>query len=128
MIAGDLPPSSRVTGVRFSAAARITSRPVAVERFVNRFSAYCERVGVAVTNVRTLHNGKVLIDTEPCLLHVDHPGAVGVTADGVRCVQCFHARCSIGWAKWRRAVEAKFKVPMHLEDEVLIRGKFKRKP
>lgn len=30
-MAGDLPPSSSVTGVRFSAAAFITSRPTAVE-------------------------------------------------------------------------------------------------
>jgi hypothetical protein len=104
------------------------ARPKAVEQFVHRFTAYCERVGVAVTNVRTLPNGKVLIGTDPCLLHADHAGAVGITADGVRCVQCFHARCSIGWAKWRRAVEAKFKVPMHLETGVLIRGNFKRQP
>lgn len=103
------------------------ARPGAVEQFVERFSAYCERVGVAVASVRTLPNGKVLIDTEPCLLHSDHAGAVGITADGVRCVQCFHARCSIGWAAWRRAVEAKYKVPMRLETGVLISG-FKRQP
>jgi hypothetical protein len=103
------------------------ARPEAVERFIRRFSDYCEGKAV-VTEVRTLADGKVLIDTEPCLLHEDHAGAVGITADGVRCVQCFHARCSVGWAKWRRAVEAKFKVPMRLEDEVLIRGKFKRQP
>lgn len=105
-----------------------TARPAAVERFTQRFLAYCERVGVAVTGVRTIPSGKVLIDTDPCLLHADHDGAVGITANGIRCVQCFHARCSIGWAKWRRAVEAKYKVPMRLEDEVLIRGRFKRQP
>jgi hypothetical protein len=103
------------------------ARPAAVERFIQRFSAYCERVGVAVTNVRTLPGGKVLIDTEPCLLHSDHAGAVGITADGVRCVQCFHARCSIGWAKWRRAVEMKFRVPMRLDGGVIIRDRFKRR-
>jgi hypothetical protein len=104
------------------------ARPQAVERFVQAFSAYCERVSVAITNVRALPSGKVLINTEPCLLHEDHTGAVGITADGVRCVQCFHARCSIGWAKWRREVEAKYKVPMRLEKEVMISGKFKRQP
>ena len=102
-------------------------RPEAVERFVRGFSAYCERVSVAITNVRTLSGGKVLIDTNPCLLHEDHTGAVAITADGVRCVQCFHARCSIGWAKWRREVEAKYKVPMRLE-EVTFNAKFKRQP
>jgi hypothetical protein len=103
------------------------ARPGVVGGFVERFSAFCERVGVAVVNVRTLPDGKVLIDTDPCLLHPDHPGAVAITTDGIRCVQCFHARCSIGWAKWRRAVEAKFKVPMGLENEVVIHG-FKRQP
>jgi hypothetical protein len=113
------PPASSSDGV---------PKPQAVERFIRRFSAYCERVGVAVTNVRMLPNGKVLIDTDPCLLFADHAGAVGIAADGVRCVQCFHARCSIGWAKWRRAVEAKFKVPMHLDSEAIICGRFKRQP
>lgn len=118
----------RIKGAPPARSSDGVARPAAVERFVAGFSAYCERVGVAVTNVRTLPGGKILIDTAPCLLHEDHAGAVGITADGVRCVQCFHARCSIGWAAWRRAVEAKQKVPMHLEDEVLIRGKFKRQP
>jgi len=31
MMAGDLPPSSSVTGTRLSLAARMTARPVAVE-------------------------------------------------------------------------------------------------
>jgi hypothetical protein len=30
-MAGDLPPSSKVTGVKFFAAASATSRPIAVE-------------------------------------------------------------------------------------------------
>jgi hypothetical protein len=38
MIAGDLPPSSSVTGVRFSAAACITWRPTGVEPVNNRWS------------------------------------------------------------------------------------------
>ena len=97
-----------------------TPRPGVVDEFVRGFSAYCCRVGVAVVNVRTLPDGKVLIDTDPCLLHPDHPGAVGCTPSGVRCVQCFHARCAIGWAKWRRAVETKFKVPMRLDSGVRI--------
>ena len=38
MIAGDLPPSSSVTGVRLRAAARITWRPTAVEPVNSRWS------------------------------------------------------------------------------------------
>jgi hypothetical protein len=104
------------------------ARPAAVEKFIRRFFAYCEKVGAAVTNIRTLPEGKVLIDTEPCLLHPDHSGAVGITVDGICCVQCFHSRCSIGWAKWRRAVEAKYKAPMCLEGKVKFGGNFKRQP
>jgi Bifunctional DNA primase/polymerase, N-terminal len=118
----------RIKGAPPARSSDGIARPDVVERFVKGFSAYCDRVGVAVANVRTLPTGRVLIDTEPCLLHEDHAGAVGITADGVRCVQCFHARCSIGWAKWRRAVEAKFKVPMRLENGVIIRDRFKRQP
>ncbi|MGB9072515.1 MAG: bifunctional DNA primase/polymerase [Terriglobales bacterium] len=94
------------------------ARPAAVEKFVRRFTAYCDRVGAAVTEVRTLPSGKILISTSPCLLFDDHDGGVGITPDGVRCVQCFHARCSVGWAKWKTAVEAKHKVPMALDGEI----------
>ncbi len=38
MTAGDLPPSSSVTGVRLAAAAAITSRPTAVEPVNSRWS------------------------------------------------------------------------------------------
>ena len=38
MIAGDLPPSSSVTGVRFAAAACITMRPTPVEPVKIRWS------------------------------------------------------------------------------------------
>ena len=37
-MAGDLPPSSRVTGVRLAAAARATWRPTAVDPVKNRWS------------------------------------------------------------------------------------------
>ncbi|MNF96839.1 hypothetical protein D3C84_796440 [compost metagenome] len=38
MMAGDLPPSSRVTGVRFSAAARITCLPMLVAPVNSKWS------------------------------------------------------------------------------------------
>lgn len=91
------------------------ARPGAQAKFVRLFAKFCDVVGAEVTAVRTLPSGKVLISTSPCLLWDDHDGGVGITPDGVRCVQCFHARCSIGWARWARAVEEKFKQPMLLD-------------
>ncbi len=91
------------------------ARPEAQEKFVRRFEAFCAMVGAEITEIRTQANGKILILTSPCLLHDDHHGGVGITADGVRCVQCFHSRCSIGWARWSRAVEQKFGQPMLLD-------------
>ena len=93
------------------------ARPGVQEKFVRRFSAFCERVGIDVTDVRTLADGKVLILTNPCALHDDHDGGVGITADGIRCVQCFHGRCSVGWAQWAKAVEQKHG-PMRLDGEI----------
>jgi len=92
-------------------------RPEAQEKFVRRFSAFCERVGIDVMDVRTLADGKVLILTNPCALHDDHDGGVGITADGIRCVQCFHGRCSVGWSQWAKAVEQKHG-PMRLDGEI----------
>jgi hypothetical protein len=90
------------------------ARPEAVQKFVRRFTAYAERLGATITAVKTVA-GKTLILTSPCLLHDDHDGGVGITADGIRCVQCFHNRCAVGWARWSRAVEQKFGQPMLLD-------------
>ncbi len=95
------------------------ARPEAQEKFVRRFEAFCDKVGAEITEVRTQSNGKILILTSPCLLHDDHDGGVGITADGVRCVQCFHNRCALGWSQWSRAVERKFGRPMRLNGEIL---------
>jgi hypothetical protein len=82
------------------------ARPEAVEKFVRRFTAYAEKLGATITAVKTT-GSKTLILTSPCLLHDDHDGGVGITADGIRCVQCFHTRCAVGWAQWSRLVEQK---------------------
>ncbi len=90
------------------------ARPQAVEKFVRRFTAYAEGVGATITAVKTT-GSKMLILTSPCLLHDDHDGGVGITADGIRCVQCFHNRCkSLGWGQWSKAVEQKHG-PMRLD-------------
>ena len=94
------------------------ARPQAVEKFVRRFTAYAEALGATIIAVKTTAGGKTLILTSPCLLHDDHDGGVGITADGIRCVQCFHTRCSIGWAQWSRLVEEKYGVPMRLDGEI----------
>jgi hypothetical protein len=89
--------------------------PQSVEKFIRRFSLFAERVGIDVTDVRTRADGKVLILTTPCALYGDHGGGVGITADGVRCVQCFHTRCaSLGWSRWKVEVE-KLHGPMNLD-------------
>lgn len=94
------------------------ARPGAQAKFIRLFSKYCDAVGAEVTAVRTLPGGKVLVSTSPCLLHDDHDGAAAVTTDGIKCCQCFHSRCQIGWARWARAVEEKFKRPMSLDGEI----------
>jgi hypothetical protein len=90
------------------------ARPQAVKKFVRRFTAYAEGIGATITAVKATGT-KTLILSSPCLLHDDHDGGVGVTADGIRCVQCFHNRCkSLGWGQWSKAVEQKYG-PMRLD-------------
>jgi hypothetical protein len=93
------------------------ARPQAVEKFVRRFTAYAEGLGATITAIKTAGT-KTLILTSPCLLHDDHDGGVGITADGIRCVQCFHTRCAVGWAKWSRLVEEKYGELMRLDGEI----------
>jgi len=99
-----------------------TPCPEAQARFVKNFSRYCEQIGAEVTRVFTRPDGRVIIDTFPCLLydHADHGGGVGITSDGVRCVQCFAAeKCqSLGWARWSKAVEERHGKQMWLDGRI----------
>lgn len=97
------------------------ARPGAQEKFVRRFTAYCERIGVNVDAVRQLGDGTVFVQTEFCLLNDDHMGSscgVGVAPDGVRKNLCKHNSCAIPWAKWSRLVEEKYGETMRLDGEI----------
>jgi hypothetical protein len=97
------------------------ARPEAQEKFVRRFTAYCERIGVNVEAVRQLGDGTVFVQTESCLLNEDHTGSscgVGVGPDGVRKNLCKHNSCAMPWAKWSRLVEEKYGELMRLDGEI----------
>ena len=97
------------------------ARPGAQEKFLRRFAAYCERIGVDVRAIRRLGNGTLFVQTEFCLLNEDHTGSscgVGVGPDGVRKNLCKHAGCAMPWAQWARLVEAKHDVQMQLDGEI----------
>jgi hypothetical protein len=97
------------------------ARPGAQEKFVRRFSAFCERIGVGVDAIRQLGDGTVFVQTEFCLLNEDHAGSssgVGVGPDGVRKNLCKHNSCAMPWAKWSRLVEEKYGELMRLDGEI----------
>jgi hypothetical protein len=99
----------------------IVARPGAQEKFVRRFTTYCERISVTVCAVRQLGDGTVLVQTEFCLLNEDHTGSscgVGVGPDGVRKNLCKHTGCAMPWAQWSRLVEQKYGEPMRLDGEI----------
>jgi hypothetical protein len=94
------------------------ARPDSQDKFVRRFTTYCERIGLRVSTIRTLGNRTVFVQTEFCLLNEDHKGSscgVGVALDGVRQNLCKHAGCAMPWSQWSRAVEQKFGQPMLLD-------------
>lgn len=97
------------------------ARPGAQEKFVRRFTAYCERIGLTVDAIRQLGDGTVFVQTEYCLLNEDHTGSscgVGVGRDGVRKNLCKHAGCAMPWAQWSRLVEEKYGELMRLDGEI----------
>lgn len=97
------------------------ARPGAQEKFVRRFTSYCEHIGIGVAAIRRLGDGTVFVQTEFCLLNEDHVGSscgVGVGPDGVRKNLCKHNGCAMPWAKWSRLVEEKYGAPMRLDGEI----------
>jgi hypothetical protein len=99
------------------------AHPAAVEKFVRRFTAFCDRLNVE-TSVQTLADGRVFITTSPCLTADRHSeggdaGGVGVMPNGATFLACFHTHCkALSWADWRRVVEEK-NGPMRLEGEII---------
>jgi hypothetical protein len=97
------------------------ARPGAQQKFVRRFAAYCERLGIQIDAIRQLGGGTLFVQTECCLLNENHTGSscgVGVGPDGVRKNLCKHAGCAMPWAKWARLVEEKHGEPMRLDGEI----------
>ena len=96
-------------------------RPQAQEKFVRRFTAYCERIGVNVCAVRQLGDGTVMLRTEFCLLNEEHTSTscgVGIAPDGTRKNLCKHNGCAIPWGRWSRLVEEKYGEPMRLDGAI----------
>ena len=97
------------------------SRPEAQDKFVRRFTAYCERIGVNVCAARQLGDGTIMLGTEFCLLNEEHAGSscgVGVAKDGTRKNLCKHNGCAMSWGRWSRLVEEKYGQPMRLDGEI----------
>ena len=97
------------------------AQPEAQKKFVRRFTAFCERLGVGIAAVRRLGDGTYFLQTEFCLLNEDHAGTscgVGIGADGVRKNLCKHNSCAMPWAKWSRLVEEKYGELMRLDGEI----------
>lgn len=104
-------------------------RPQAQAKFIRRFVAYCERVGVTVDAVREVSEGTMLVQTEFCLLHEEHTGSscgAGVRVDGTRTNMCLHNGCSMPWSQWAKAVEEKYGQPMRLDGEIVWETKTKK--
>lgn len=96
-------------------------RPGAQEKFVRRFTVFCERIGVGVEAIRQLADQTIFVQTEFCLLDEDHTGSscgVGVGPDGVRKNLCKHNSCAMPWGKWSRLVEEKHGELMRLDGEI----------
>lgn len=111
----------RMSAPKSQYASDGVARPEAQEKFVRRFSAHCERIGVSVDAVRQLGDGTVFVQTEFCLLNEDHTGSscgVGVGPDGVRKNLCKHSGCAMPWAQWSRLVEQKYGELMRLDGEI----------
>src|SRR5580658_9055958 len=81
-MAGDLPPSSRVTGVRCSDAARITSRPTDVEPVNKRWlkgSAVNARPTDASPRTTATTSGENVAET----IRASNSDVAGVYSDGL---------------------------------------------
>lgn len=103
--------------------------PAKVERTIARLADYLARIGVELTDIVPLSDGRTLLRLSHCPLNHSHTGSsagIGVSVSGRPLMMCKHTGCAMPWSEWRAAVEKKHGISMQLESRLIFSGAKKR--
>ena len=101
--------------------------PAAVDRTITHIAGWLDRIGVMLTEIVPLGDGRTLLRLSHCPLDATHVGSsagIGVSVSGRPLNMCQHTSCAMRFSEWRAAVEKKHGVRLQLggSDRRLIFG------
>lgn len=84
------------------------SDPAAVDRTIRQIAEWLDKIGVELTEIATLGDGRTLLRLSHCPANPDHNGSsagIGVSVSGRPQNFCRHTSCGMRWSEWLAAVE-----------------------
>jgi hypothetical protein len=100
-----------------------TPNPERVERTIVKLTDFLARIGVELTAIVPLHDGRTFLRLSHCPLNPEHLGSsagIGVSVSGRPQNLCKHSGCTMPWAEWRAAVEKLYGIRMELSGKVIF--------
>lgn len=102
-----------------------TPNPAKVQRTLERLADYLARIGVELTEIVTLRDGRTLLRVSHCPLNPEHTrssAGIGISVAGHPQNFCRHTNScgALSWSEWRAAVEAKYGVRMRLGGQLIF--------
>jgi hypothetical protein len=98
--------------------------PAAVDRTIRQLAEWLDRIGVTLTEIVPLSDGRTLLRLNCCPLNPSHnrtsPG-IGVSVSGRPLNMCRHTSCGMPFSQWRELVEKKTGVKLTLGRKLIFK-------
>jgi hypothetical protein len=94
-----------------------THNPAAVDIAIRQLADWLDRLGVELTEIVPLSDGRTLLRLSHCPLYSNHVGSsngIGISVSGRALNMCQHASCSGTFSEWQKLVEQKTGVRLQL--------------
>lgn len=105
----------------------VTEKPnsAAVDRTIRQLAEWLDKIGVVLTEIVTLGDGRTLLRLSHCPANPDHNGSsagIGVSVSGRPQNFCRHSSCGMPWSEWLRSVEQKHGVKFQIGPRLIFKN------
>jgi hypothetical protein len=98
--------------------------PDAVDRAIRQIAEWLDKIGVMLTEIEPLADGRTLLRLSHCPLFDSHRGSsagIGVSVSGRPLNMCRHTSCGMRWAEWLAAVEKQHGVKLQIGRRLIFK-------
>jgi hypothetical protein len=98
--------------------------PRAVDRTIRQVAEWLDKLGVALTEIVPLPDGRTLLRLSHCPMdrtHVGSSAGIGVSVSGIPQNFCKHTSCGMPFSDWRAAVEKRHGVKLQIGRQLIFK-------